>query len=43
MLVEKYWDIHYVERYLPFSEIATRYMMLMEGNGFGRPGPEGKG
>ncbi|HEY4346860.1 MAG TPA: hypothetical protein VGM80_04665 [Gaiellaceae bacterium] len=42
-LVRRYWEIHYAQRLIPWSEIDTVFMMLMEGQGFGRPGPqEGK-
>jgi hypothetical protein len=42
-LVVRYWDIHYVQRNLPWAEIDTIYSMLMEGQGFGKPEPqEGK-
>jgi hypothetical protein len=42
-LVLRYWEIHYIERYVPWEEIDTIYSMLMEGQGFGKPEPqEGK-
>lgn len=42
-LVVRYWDIHYIQRNLPWAEIDTIYSMLMEGQGFGKPEPqEGK-
>jgi hypothetical protein len=39
-LVERYWEIHYLQRNLPWAEIATTFKMLMEGQQFGRPTPE---
>ncbi len=39
-LVERYWEIHNWQRHLPWAEIDTRFLMLMEGQGFGRPGVE---
>ena len=36
-LVQRYWEIHWVRRELPFEKIDTIFMMLMEGQGFGRP------
>lgn len=42
-LVVRYWEIHYVQRNLPWAEIDSIYSMLMEGQGFGKPQPqEGK-
>ncbi|WP_405057354.1 hypothetical protein OG474_32085 [Kribbella sp. NBC_01505] len=39
-LVERYWEIHSWQRHVPWAEIDTRFLMLMEGQGFGRPGVE---
>jgi hypothetical protein len=39
-LVERYWEIHYLQRHLSWSEIDTTFMMLMEGQQFGRPTPD---
>ena len=37
------WEIHYIQKKIPWAEIDTVFMMLMEGQGFGRPQPqEGK-
>jgi hypothetical protein len=42
-IVRRYWEIHYIQREVPWAEIDTVFMMLMEGQEFGRPGPqEGK-
>ena len=42
-LVRRYWDIHWAMRKLPWADIDTVFMMLMEGQGFGRPAAqEGK-
>jgi hypothetical protein len=42
-LVQRYWEIHYIKKEVPLQEIDTVFMMLMEGQGFGRPEPqEGK-
>ena len=42
-LVRRYWEIHWAQREIPWADIDTVFMMLMEGQGFGRPGPkEGK-
>jgi hypothetical protein len=36
-LVQRYWEIHWAQRYVPWAEIDTTFMMLMEGQQFGRP------
>jgi len=42
-LIVRYWDIHYIQRNVPWAEIDSIYSMLMEGQGFGKPQPqEGK-
>lgn len=42
-LVVRYWEIHYIQRNVPWAEIDSIYTMLMEGQGFGKPQPqEGK-
>ncbi|GAA1678270.1 hypothetical protein GCM10009765_29470 [Fodinicola feengrottensis] len=39
-LVKRYWEIHYMQKKLPWGEIETTYLMLMEGQKFGRPQPQ---
>ena len=39
-LVERYWEIHYIQKWAGIGSIDTIFMMLMEGQGFGRPGAE---
>ena len=42
-LVQRYWEIHYISREVPWAEIDHVFMMLMEATGFGVPQPqEGK-
>ena len=42
-LVQRYWEIHYINREIPWAEIDHVFMMLMEATGFGVPQPqEGK-
>ena len=36
-LVQRYWEIHWGQRHIPWAEIDTTFMMLMEGQQFGRP------
>jgi hypothetical protein len=40
--VRRYWEIHNAERYIPWAEIDTVLMMIMESEGDGRPTQEGK-
>ncbi len=36
-LVQRYWEIHWAQRHIPWAEIDTTFMMLLEGQQFGRP------